>query len=148
MSSISLNNVTVLKDVTLDIRPGEKIVVCGSSGSGKTSLIMALLQMLETQAGSIFVDGKDLLTMEPSDIRARINVIPQEPFFMPGSIRFNLDPLKQVDDRLIESAIAKVSLWDRIRANGGLNMDFSASEWSVGQRQLLVFKVYPTITKI
>ncbi|KAI9745550.1 MAG: hypothetical protein M1818_001084 [Claussenomyces sp. TS43310] len=133
----SLNNKTALKAVSLDIQPGEKIAICGSSGSGKTSLIMALLQMLEIQAGSIIVDDRDLSTIESNDIRARINVIPQQPFFMPGTVRLNLDPLERVHDELIESAIGKVGLWERVSANGGLDMEFLASEWSVGQKQLL-----------
>ncbi|MCJ1394407.1 hypothetical protein MMC18_007285 [Xylographa bjoerkii] len=127
----------VLRHVNLTIQPGQKFAVCGPSGSGKTSLVMALLQMLEIQEGSVTIDGRDISTIERSDIRARLNVIPQDPFFLPGTTRFNLDPHQRVSDADIESAIKKVGLWDRFNTNGGLDMEFSALEWSLGQRQLL-----------
>ncbi len=98
---------------------------------------MALLQMIETQEGLIKIDGRDLSMIERNDVRSRINVIPQDPFFMPGTIRFNIDPYERVSDEIIESAIKKVGLWKRISMNGGLEMELSVSEWSSGERQLL-----------
>ncbi|KAL9118536.1 MAG: hypothetical protein Q9187_004917 [Circinaria calcarea] len=127
----------VLKNLTLAIQPGEKIAVCGPSGSGKTSLIMALLQMLDVSYGRITIDGVDLSVNRRNDIRSRLNVIPQDPFFIPGSIRLNLDPHGCVSDELIQSALKKVGLWNRINSNGNLENELSASDWSVGQRQLL-----------
>ncbi|KAJ5518656.1 ABC transporter integral membrane type 1 [Penicillium expansum] len=127
----------ILKSLTMSIKPGEKIAVCGPSGSGKTSLIMALLQMLDLQSGRISVDGEDLAEIPRSTIRSRINVVPQDPFFMPGTLRFNLDPRQSVIDAELIHAVEKVGLWDRVCAKGGLDMEFSAADWSVGQRQLL-----------
>lgn len=121
----------------MSIKPGEKIAVCGPSGSGKTSLIMALLQMLDLQSGRISVDGEDLAEIPRSTIRSRINVVPQDPFFMPGTLRFNLDPRQSVIDAELIHAVEKVGLWDQVCAKGGLDMEFSAADWSVGQRQLL-----------
>ncbi|KUM63729.1 hypothetical protein ACN42_g3370 [Penicillium freii] len=127
----------VLKSLTMDIKPGEKIAVCGPSGSGKTSLIMTILQMLNLQSGRINIDGEDLAEIPGSTIRSRINVVPQDPFFMPGTLRFNLDPRQSVIDAELIRAVEKVGLWDRVRAKGGLDMEFSAADWSVGQRQLI-----------
>ncbi|KGO43779.1 ABC transporter, integral membrane type 1 [Penicillium expansum] len=127
----------ILKSLTMSIKPGEKIAVCGPSGSGKTSLIMALLQMLDLQSGRISVDGEDLAEIPRSTIRSRINVVPQDPFFMPGTLRFNLDPRQSVIDAELIHAVEKVGLWDQVCAKGGLDMEFSAADWSVGQRQLL-----------
>lgn len=122
-----------LKNLSLNISAGEKIAVCGSSGSGKASLIMVLLQMIEIQGGRVSIDGRDLASLEPSDIRLRLNIIPQDPFFIPGTMRLNLETRKRVSDENIESAIRKVGLWDRISGNGGLDMDLKASDWSVGE---------------
>ncbi|KAJ5955506.1 ABC transporter integral membrane type 1 [Penicillium viridicatum] len=127
----------VLKSLTMNIKPGEKIAVCGPSGSGKTSLIMTILQMLNLQSGRISIDGEDLAEIPRSTIRSRINIVPQDPFFMPGTLRFNLDPRQSVIDAELVRAVEKVGLWDRVRAKGGLDMEFSAADWSVGQRQLI-----------
>ncbi|KAJ5205337.1 ABC transporter transmembrane domain type 1 [Penicillium cf. griseofulvum] len=127
----------ILKSLTMTIKPGEKIAICGPSGSGKTSLIMAMLQMLDLQSGRIEIDGRNLTEIPRSTIRSRINVVPQDPFFMPGTLRFNLDPRQCVLDAELVRAIEKVGLWDRVRAKGGLDMEFSTADWSVGQRQLL-----------
>ncbi|KAH8689094.1 putative multidrug resistance-associated protein [Talaromyces proteolyticus] len=126
----------VLKKVSLTIEPGQKVAICGTSGSGKTSLILSLLQMIDLQFGKIFIDGIDLATLDRDDIRGRISVIPQEPFFIPGSLKFNLDPHNRVSNEIIESSLNKVGLWARVKADGGLKMAFIASDWSVGERQL------------
>ncbi|QGA21216.1 hypothetical protein EYB26_008926 [Talaromyces marneffei] len=128
----------ILKNLSLKINAGEKVAICGPSGSGKTSLVMALLQMINLQSGRIEIDSRDLSAIECADLRTRINVIPQEPFFMPGTVRFNMDPSEnKVSDETIEAALAKVGLWKRISANGGLEMALVMSDWSVGERQLL-----------
>jgi ATP-binding cassette, subfamily C (CFTR/MRP), member 1 len=111
--------------------------VCGPSGSGKTSLVMALLGMIDITEGRIIVDELDLSTVPRNELRSRINVIPQDPFFMPGTMRFNLDPHNRISDEDICTALQRVGLWGRVSANGGLDMVLSASEWSVGQRQLI-----------
>lgn len=127
----------VLSGLNLNIAPGEKVAIVGSSGSGKTSLILALLRMIDLSEGHIVIDGIDIATMSPNDIRSRINVVPQEPFFLPGSIRFSLDLHGRHADNTIEDAIRKVGLWDRISADGGLDAELIVSAWSHGLRQLL-----------
>ncbi|KAL4939785.1 hypothetical protein BDV06DRAFT_230810 [Aspergillus oleicola] len=133
------STIPILKNLSISIRPGEKIAVCGPSGSGKTSFIMAVLQMLELQAGQITIDGQDLSQISRSTLRSRINVIPQEPYLIPGAtLGFNLDPRAVVEDKAeIIRALEKVGLWDRVRAKGGLEMQFTAGDWSAGQKQLL-----------
>ncbi|KAJ5748022.1 ABC transporter transmembrane domain type 1 [Penicillium nucicola] len=131
------STIPILKSLTMTIKPGEKIAICGPSGSGKTSLIMAMLQMLDLQSGRIEIDGRNLAEIPRSTIRSRINVVPQDPFFMPGTLRFNLDPRQCVIDAELVRAIEKVGLWDQVRAKRGLDMEFSTEDWSVGQRQLL-----------
>ncbi|EQB58417.1 ABC transporter [Colletotrichum gloeosporioides Cg-14] len=126
-----------LKSVSLNISPGQRIAVCGPSGSGKTSLVLSLLQMIEVTDGRIFVDGIDLSTLERSEVRSHINVIPQEPFFMPGTVRFNLDPHSRATSEGIKNALEKVGLLSRIGMAGGLDDELQADGFSVGERQLL-----------
>ncbi|KAH8892336.1 ABC transporter [Thozetella sp. PMI_491] len=127
----------VLKGMTTSVRPGEKLAVCGRSGSGKTSFILALLQMVEVQQGTITIDGINLSRLSPADLRSRLNVVTQDPFLMPGTIRFNLDPFEKVPDEDIIAALRKIGLWDAIEKDEGLDKDMTAESWSVGQRQLL-----------
>ncbi|KAJ5614845.1 ATP-binding cassette transporter [Penicillium herquei] len=135
----------VLKGISLNISPGEKIAVCGKSGSGKTSLILALLQMMEVQEGHIQVDGINLKDLEPDSIRSSLSIVSQDQYFLPGPVRLNMDPHHNASDEIIEQAIRLVGLWDRISASGGLDMELKSSEWSVGEKQLLALARAMTI---
>ncbi|KAJ5935489.1 hypothetical protein N7466_005036 [Penicillium verhagenii] len=134
-----------LKGVSLNILPGEKIAICGQSGSGKTSLILALLQMMEIQEGSIKIDGTNLTALDPDSIRSSLSVVSQDQFFFPGTVRLNMDPHHGALDESIEQAIKLVGLWDRISSGGGLYMELKSSEWSVGEKQLLALARAMTI---
>jgi ABC-type multidrug transport system fused ATPase/permease subunit len=133
----SSNEPPALANINLTIKSKEKIAICGSSGSGKTSLVLALLQMIDVRSGSVSIDGRDLSSLQPSDVRSRINVIPQDPFFFPGTVRFNLSPTMIASESLVESALQKVGLWEKISRNGGLDADLQPAYWSAGERQLL-----------
>lgn len=99
---------------------------------------MALLRMIETTDGNINIDGVDIANLQTNDARSRLNVVPQDPYFIPGTIRLNLDPHDRHSAADIESAIRKVGLWERISSSGaGLGMELVSSEWSHGERQLL-----------
>jgi ABC-type multidrug transport system fused ATPase/permease subunit len=129
----------VLVDFSFRAHAGQKIAIVGSSGSGKTSLIMTLLKLTHVHHGSIMIDGSDVSTLDSNKLRYRINVVPQEPYFMPGvSVRENLDPRSEiVDDEAIIAAARKVGLWDKLNLKGGMSAEFVASEWSHGEQQLL-----------
>ncbi|KAJ6110017.1 hypothetical protein N7486_002252 [Penicillium sp. IBT 16267x] len=153
-ASYHLDSRPVLDDVSLSIQPGEKIAVCGPSGSGKISLILSLLRMIEIREGNITVDGVDVSTLPSDLVRCRINVVPQEPFFMAGTLRFNLDPglgQNSVSDEHILAAIQKVGLWSQFYSSCDegkvLDRPFVSSNWSVGERQLLAL-ARALITKI
>ncbi|KAL2069425.1 hypothetical protein VTL71DRAFT_14104 [Oculimacula yallundae] len=127
----------ILKDLNLHIKAGEKIGICGRTGSGKSSLLMTLFRMLEISAeSSIIVDGIDITTIPRQLVRSRFNAIPQDPFFMKGSIRFNASPDSTHSDSDIIDALRKVHLWSIIDAKGGLDIELEAETFSHGQRQL------------
>jgi ABC-type multidrug transport system fused ATPase/permease subunit len=133
----SSNMPAALTNVSLTIKSNEKFAICGPSGSGKTSLILTLLQMIDVQSGSVSIDGIDLQSLQPSDVRSRINVIPQDPFFFPGTVRHNLSPTATTPDTMIESALQRVGLWEKISRNGGLGANLQPTSWSAGEKQLL-----------
>ncbi|KAJ5765966.1 uncharacterized protein N7511_003582 [Penicillium nucicola] len=132
---------SILNGVCLSIKPGEKIAICGSSGSGKTSLILGLLKMIELQSGTVSIDGVNLSPLQCHEVRSHVNVIPQDPFFMPGTLRVILDcgtaSVILPDECLIE-ALETVGLWKKIvSVDRGLDQPLSVSDWSMGERQLL-----------
>ncbi|KAK0756022.1 hypothetical protein N5P37_011395 [Trichoderma harzianum] len=133
----SMTSAPVLKRLTMSINPGEKIAICGPSGSGKTTLALSLLRMVETQQGSIEIDGVDLSMHSRSEIRQRLNVVTQEPFIMPRDVRFNIDPLQNASDESMMAALQRLGLWDSMKSEGGLDMPLKTTSWSAGQRQLL-----------
>lgn len=127
----------MLKNVDLTVNPGEKVILCGPSGSGKSSLIMATLMMMEVQEGSIKIDDTNINTVAGNDLRLHLNVVPQDPFFMPGTVRFNIDPKGQSTDESIQLALGNVGLWDKIDSKGGLDAALDPSELSHGEKQLM-----------
>ncbi|KLP15161.1 Uncharacterized protein LW94_1611 [Fusarium fujikuroi] len=136
-ASYSDESQPVLRDVSLAIEAGQKVCVCGRTGSGKSSFMLSILRLLELQSGSIHIDGKDLASIPRQHIRSQITTIPQDPVSLTGTVRQNLDPeaLIQADEILIE-ALKKTTLWATIDTRGGLDADLSELGFSVGQRQL------------
>ncbi|KAJ5140959.1 hypothetical protein N7448_004367 [Penicillium atrosanguineum] len=134
----------VLTNLSLTIHSGEKVAICGPSGSGKTSFILGLLQMIEVQNGSITIDDVDLSTLSCGTVRFHVNVVPQDPFFMPGTLRFNLDRDSEhnpAPDACLIQALEIVDLWKKVcgtsSGRGELDQELSLSDWSMGERQLL-----------
>ncbi|KAI4517938.1 P-loop containing nucleoside triphosphate hydrolase protein [Schizophyllum commune Loenen D] len=95
----------VLHGLNASIRGGEKIGIVGRTGSGKTSLSLCLLRIVE-YTGSVIVDGIDISTLGLRDLRSRMAIIPQDPILFSGTVRTALDPFNQFDD---------ARLWDALR---------------------------------
>lgn len=98
---------------------------------------MTILRMLEISQGRITIDNVDISTIHPAALRAQITVIPQDPFFLPGTLRYCFNPTGTLSEERIVAAIKKVGLWDSICRKGGLDATFNALDWSYGERQLL-----------
>ncbi|KAL8856229.1 MAG: hypothetical protein Q9178_007146 [Gyalolechia marmorata] len=126
----------VLKGLNLSIQAGEKIGICGRTGSGKSSLIMAIFRMIEMKAGSIIIDGVDISTIPRKEVRARIIGLPQDVLLLNGTVRLNVDPYKQATDQAIMGALQDVKLWDNIQEKGGLDTQIDDINLSHGQKQL------------
>ena len=92
---------------------------------------------MQTRSGQIVIDGIDMSTLSCADVRSRLNVVPQDPFLLPGTVRFNIDPFGHVSDEAIIGALERVRLWGVIFEMGGLTAEIHTSMWSSGQKQLL-----------
>ncbi|XP_032895364.1 ATP-binding cassette sub-family C member 9 [Amblyraja radiata] len=129
----------VLKHVKAYITPGQKVGICGRTGSGKSSLSLAFFRMVDIFEGKIVIDGIDISKLPLHTLRSRLSIILQDPVLFSGSIRFNLDPeCKCTDDRLWE-ALEIAQLKNMVKSlPGGLNamVTEGGENFSVGQRQL------------
>ncbi|KAI6782255.1 Leucinostatins biosynthesis cluster protein H [Emericellopsis cladophorae] len=140
----------VLDNVSLEVEAGQKVCICGRTGSGKSSLFLSLLGLVEQDSGSIFVDGVDLAALPREYLRSRIVAIPQEAYILPGSVRFNIDAHHQHEstatdgrdaqrDHLILEALDKVGMRHMVEAReGGLDAAMDENTFSQGQMQLLM----------
>ena len=148
--SISASTLTVrhraslppaLKGVSFEIRSGQRVGICGRTGSGKSSLVQALFRLLEAEEGTIKIGGVDMSRLGLHKLRQSMSVIPQSPVLFSGtSIRFNLDPFNVYDDETIRGALADAQILDAVdELPNGLNsiVAEAGSNFSVGQRQLL-----------
>lgn len=127
----------ILRNITLSIPAGSKLGVCGRTGSGKSSLILALLRMIEIQSGDISIDGVSLQSCPRDSIRSKITVIPQEPVIFPGTVRENITTFQTMDDDKVLHAMERVQLREHIAAHGGLDTGIEELPLSAGQKQLL-----------
>ncbi|KAJ5639919.1 P-loop containing nucleoside triphosphate hydrolase protein [Penicillium longicatenatum] len=126
----------VLERINLKVAPGEKIAICGRTGSGKSSLISTILRTLEIASGSILIDGVNIALLSRSHIRSSLNTIPQQAFFLHGSVRLNVNPQQDVSDEKIIDALQETNLWSHIESKGGLDIEMSEELLSHGQEQL------------
>ncbi|KAG8873871.1 hypothetical protein FRB97_006378 [Tulasnella sp. 331] len=93
----------VLKNVSFDVKIGEKVGCVGRTGAGKSSLLQALFRMVEIQEGSIEIDGVNVREVGLGTLRRSLAVIPQDVKLFQGTLRENLDPLSlKTDAELIE----------------------------------------------
>jgi ABC-type bacteriocin/lantibiotic exporter with double-glycine peptidase domain len=81
---------TILKNVSLTIRKGERIVITGKSGSGKTTLFLVLMRFLKEQSGELSLDGKKLNEKQLLAMRRHVGYVPQSPYLLDASIVENI----------------------------------------------------------
>ncbi len=79
-----------LREVALDLRPGEVVALVGPSGAGKTTLASLLLRFWDVTEGRILLDGTDIRSFRLADLRGALGLVPQEPALFSGTIRENI----------------------------------------------------------
>jgi ATP-binding cassette subfamily C (CFTR/MRP) protein 1 len=98
--------------------------------------MLALFRLLELTSGTMLISGVDLSTIPRDSIRSRLNAIPQEPYFIAGSMRLNIDPYEANNASELTGVLKKVHLWDAILSSGGLDAKLEVDSLSHGQGQL------------
>ena len=128
----------ILKNINLEIKPGEKIGVVGQTGSGKSTLLLCIFRILEASEGKIYIDDIDISQIGLELLRQSLTIIPQEPILLEGNIRDNIDPSKLHSDDEILNLLNEVGLRDFMI---GKNLDYKIEEnggnISVGEKQLI-----------
>jgi ABC-type multidrug transport system fused ATPase/permease subunit len=132
----------VLKDLSLKVKAGERVGVCGRTGSGKSSLMICLFRIaeLEDDGGKILIDGIDASEIGTSALRLNLSIIPQDPVIFSNTVRYNLDPFSAATDEEVWESLTKVQMADTIaELPNGLREQVSegGENFSQGQRQLL-----------
>jgi len=146
---IEFNNVTYtyagsknpsLFNATFKIKAGEKVGFIGRTGAGK-STILRLLSGLDTpQTGTVHIDGHEINTLHPVELRSHIGIMPQEPFLFAGTLKDNIEiGINIGKERLIK--LLKMTGLDELVKRSGEGENFQVGEngnrLSVGQRHLV-----------
>lgn len=130
---------SVLKNLSLKIKAGEKVVVIGRVGSGKTTLQKLMLGLYEPAAGAVLVDGVDLRQLDPADLRRNIGYVSQDSMLFFGTLRENIAiGAPYADDRAIIEAAEVAGLTEFVnRHPEGFDMPIGerGESLSGGQRQ-------------
>jgi len=133
----------VLKNVSFEVRPGERIGIVGATGSGKTTIVSLLLRFYDVQSGRITVDGVDIREMDLSDLRSLFGLVLQDVQLFAGTIGGNVRLGNQsISDEDVRDALEAVhasSFVDRLPNGLDSVVAERGSTLSVGQKQLLSF---------
>jgi ATP-binding cassette subfamily B (MDR/TAP) protein 1 len=107
----------VLRGLNLVVRPGQYVALVGASGCGKSTTIALLERFYDPLAGGVYVDGKEISTLEINDYRSHIALVSQEPTLYQGTIKENIllgTPKEEVSDETIELACREANIYDFI----------------------------------
>jgi len=133
----------VLKDVSFEVRPGQRLGIVGATGSGKTTIISLLLRLYDVQQGRITVDGVDIREMDLHDLRRLFSLVLQDVHLFSGTIADNIRlGNAEITDEGIRQAAAAVHADSFIaKLPGGYAAPVAerGATLSVGQKQLLSF---------
>jgi len=131
----------VVKNVSFTVDSGKKIAICGRSGSGKSSLILALFRAIDPSliSGKILLDDIDTQTISLRKLRNSFSLVFQTPFIWQAPMRHNLDPRHLHTDKDIWLALERVGMSDAVSALTDKleSVLEDGGSLSSGQRQLL-----------
>ena len=151
----------VIRNLNLTVNAGEKLGILGRTGSGKSTLVLALLRVLEIEKdekgkrfGFIRIDGVKIHKLSLQTLRRNLVTIPQDPYLLEGSLSFNVDPLNVHSHVEIIDSLKKVNFFATLTEDTEINqsntfsksgedlihslkIEPNGSNLSLGQRQLI-----------
>ena len=133
----------VLRDVSFEVRPGERVGIVGATGSGKTTLVNLLLRFYDIQKGRITIDGVDIREMDLADLRGLFSLVLQDVHLFSGTIADNIRlGNASIDDERVRGAARAVhadAFIARMADGYASRVAERGSTLSVGLKQLLSF---------
>ena len=150
--SYEINN-PIIKNLSIEIKPGERVAIVGPTGSGKSTIIKLILRFFEINSGKIYVDGTNIEKFSLKNLRSQISLVSQDIFLFADSIYNNISLFKKnISKDKIENAAKEIGILEFInKLPGGFN--YNVKERGVmlseGQRQLISFlRAYVSNPKI
>ena len=150
--SYEVNN-PIIKNLSIEIKPGERVAIVGPTGSGKSTIIKLILRFFEINSGKIYVDGTNIEKFSLKNLRSQISLVSQDIFLFADSIYNNISLFKKnISKDKIENAAKEIGILEFInKLPGGFN--YNVKERGVmlseGQRQLISFlRAYVSNPKI
>lgn len=129
-----------VSDISFKIKPGEKVGIIGQTGAGKSTLLKLLTGLNKAGSGSIYIDGHDINTLHPVELRQNIGVMPQEPFLFNGTLKENIELTRPISKEKMMELIRITGLDELVKKSGkgdGLQVGEQGSHLSAGQRRLV-----------
>ncbi len=126
---------SILEDVNLNVIKGEKILIVGRSGAGKSTILKTIRQSIQPKKGVVLLDGHDIYDIVPIDYYSLFTTVDQIGFIFNGSVKENVTLYQEIEDEKIHRALRQVGLstlsLDQVLYNNGSNL-------SGGQRARLM----------
>ena len=129
-----------LENCNITIKEGEKVGIIGQTGAGKSTFLRILTGLDAPTKGSVYLDGHEISTIHPVEIRQNIGVMPQEPFLFSGTLKENIELSSPISKEKMMQLIKITGLEDLVKKSGqgdGLQVGERGCNLSVGQRHLV-----------
>jgi ATP-binding cassette subfamily B protein len=133
----------VLRDVSFDVRPGERVGIVGATGAGKSTLINLLMRFYDVSRGRILLDGVDVRELPLEDLRRLFSLVLQDVQLFSGTIASNIrlgdDGIDDEEVRRAAEAVHAAAFIERLPDDYHSRVGERGANLSVGQKQLLSF---------
>lgn len=133
----------VLDHVSFKVRPGETIALVGPTGAGKTTIVNLISRFYDTQGGSVFIDGREIKSLDMESLRSQMAVMTQDTFLFSTTIKENIKygRLDATDEEIMNAAKAVNAHEFIMKLENGYDTEVNerGTRLSSGQRQLISF---------